>query len=127
MRHLTEDQKKILEEKLIKSKTRLEEDLRSFAQKDPEMPEDWDSKFVKMDPGLQTEDELADEVEEYGNELGVEYSLEDQLRDVDGALERMKNGTYGLCEKCGKEITFERLQAVPEARTCTACSRLKSE
>ena len=31
------------------------------------------------------------------------------------------NGTYGVCESCGKEITEERLLACPEAKTCLKC------
>jgi len=37
------------------------------------------------------------------------------------ALERIERGEYGLCVGCGKEITFERLEAVPHARLCVDC------
>jgi RNA polymerase-binding protein DksA len=40
------------------------------------------------------------------------------LRAIDDALERIKNGTYGICEVCGKEIEEERLQAVPWTTLC---------
>ncbi|MGC9120054.1 MAG: TraR/DksA family transcriptional regulator [Sulfurihydrogenibium sp.] len=40
------------------------------------------------------------------------------LRAIDDALERIKNGTYGVCEVCGKEIEEERLQAVPWTTLC---------
>jgi len=38
------------------------------------------------------------------------------------AVERHREGTYGRCSRCGKEIPPERLEAVPGAHTCVACS-----
>ncbi|MFS0656207.1 TraR/DksA family transcriptional regulator [Bacillus sp. 179-C3.3 HS] len=43
--------------------------------------------------------------------------VDDQLEDeIDAALTRMENGTYGICEKTGKDIPYERLKAVPYTR-----------
>jgi DnaK suppressor protein len=39
-----------------------------------------------------------------------------------GAVERHREGTYGRCTRCGKDIPSERLEAVPGAHTCVACS-----
>ena len=121
MKDLSAKEIKILKEKLLAEKNRLEGDLKSFAQKDPEMKDDWDSKFPQMDKGLQTEDEMSDEVEEYGNELATEYPLEEQLRDVNLALEKIENGKYGICEDCGEEIPSARLQTNPAAKLCMGC------
>ncbi|MEO8697998.1 MAG: TraR/DksA C4-type zinc finger protein [Acidimicrobiales bacterium] len=38
----------------------------------------------------------------------------------------MDAGTYGLCESCSVEIPLERLQAIPHARLCVACSSRRS-
>lgn len=62
-------------------------------------------------------DENATEVEGYVDNLGVESNLEGQLKDVLAALKKMDQGTYGVCEKTGKEIGIERLKAYPAART----------
>lgn len=43
------------------------------------------------------------------------------LRQVDAALEKMRQKTYGLCEKCGEEISEKRLDALPFAGYCIAC------
>ena len=43
------------------------------------------------------------------------------LADVEHALARIENGTYGSCEHCGVTIPFERLEAIPSARLCVAC------
>jgi RNA polymerase-binding transcription factor DksA len=50
-------------------------------------------------------------------------SNEEQLsRDVIDALHRIKEGSYGNCENCGKSIPEERLQAIPYARYCVSCA-----
>ena len=43
------------------------------------------------------------------------------LAEVEAALARMDEGTYGACERCGTAIPFERLEAVPRARHCVTC------
>ena len=52
------------------------------------------------------------------------------IAEVDEALRKIKNGTYGLCEHCGKEITEERLDIIPYTRLCISCEEkfpLKAE
>lgn len=44
------------------------------------------------------------------------------LKEIDAALERIKEGSYGTCEGCGKEIATRRLRAVPWARYCLVCA-----
>jgi DnaK suppressor protein len=45
-----------------------------------------------------------------------------RLEDLDQMAERLREGTYGVCEGCGQPIAFERLQARPVARTCIDCA-----
>lgn len=47
---------------------------------------------------------------------------ERRLQDLDAALEREAAGTYGVCERCGRDIAPERLEVRPAARTCVACA-----
>lgn len=49
------------------------------------------------------------------------------LYHIDMALERIKNGTYGLCQSCGNPISDERLEAVPHARLCIQCKALEEK
>lgn len=50
------------------------------------------------------------------------------LEECDAALDRLAEGTYGLCEECRRPITPGRLQACPYARHCVSCARkLESE
>jgi RNA polymerase-binding protein DksA len=78
---------------------------------------------------------IADETDEptfQNNHLGdiatvtfdreMASTLEDNsthvLTEIDGALQRMEDGTYGLCERCGQPIGGERLEALPWATLC---------
>lgn len=40
---------------------------------------------------------------------------------IDEALQRIKNGEYGVCEECGEEIPFERLKVMPFTKVCVEC------
>lgn len=53
--------------------------------------------------------------------LGVVESLKAQVANVDKALGKIKAGTYGFCEDCGKEIPAARLEARPESIRCVDC------
>jgi DnaK suppressor protein len=57
----------------------------------------------------------------------VTASLRSQLlREVDHALGRYMRGTYGACEGCHEEIPPQRLKAIPWARYCLTCQKLRS-
>jgi DnaK suppressor protein len=43
------------------------------------------------------------------------------LREVEGALERLSDGTYGTCMDCGLPVSRKRLDALPWARYCVTC------
>jgi DnaK suppressor protein len=45
------------------------------------------------------------------------------LKEVERALRRIDGGTYGRCERCGEEIDFARLKAVPQTTLCMTCQR----
>jgi DnaK suppressor protein len=46
----------------------------------------------------------------------------DRLREIDAALGRLDQGTYGVCQGCGRQIPAERLTARPFTTTCIACA-----
>ena len=69
---------------------------------------------------------LADTATEtYDREL--DYTLEENsghlLGEIDSALKRIDDGTYGRCTSCDKEIPAERLEARPWATLCIGCQR----
>ena len=52
------------------------------------------------------------------NQIGVGRQLESRLERVDRALEKVEDGTYGICDVCGEPIDPRRLRAAPESSTC---------
>jgi RNA polymerase-binding protein DksA len=69
---------------------------------------------------------LADTATEtYDREL--DYTLEENsehvLAEIESALGRIEDGTYGVCTNCGKQILEERLEARPWATLCIDCQR----
>lgn len=46
----------------------------------------------------------------------------ERLQQIDGALNRIRQGRYGICIKCGKDIPEARLQAIPYAVMCVQCA-----
>jgi DnaK suppressor protein len=49
-----------------------------------------------------------------------------RLANIDAALARLRDGSYGICERCGEPIAPERLEAMPAVRTCIACASRRS-
>lgn len=77
----------------------------------------------RRDFSIPTED-LADEADQTSVELtqGVVFTLREKeqrtLSDIDNALQKMEEGTYGLCEDCEEPIGAKRLELNPTARLC---------
>lgn len=63
--------------------------------------------------------------ESFAQEFSLELLQRDEatLIEIDEALERMRVGSYGLCESCEEPIPKARLNAVPHARCCVECQR----
>lgn len=53
--------------------------------------------------------------------IGLVESLKGMLGDIDTALERLSDGTYGTCAECGKKIGQARLEFRPESIYCVDC------
>lgn len=102
-----------LKASLLEEKSRLEDELSRFA-KATGVPGSYETQMENIGTD---QDENATEVEEYVDNLALESNLEGQLKDVNDALKKMDEGTYGICEKTGKEISLDRLKVYPAART----------
>ncbi len=60
------------------------------------------------------------------NRVGTARELDAMLRDVDRALAKLEDGTYGICDRCGKLIPEERLEARPWSVLCVDDAALRS-
>ena len=80
----------------------------------------------KAKPSSIANPDRADLAYDYGyrdRRLSLLEQLEDQLADVNKALNRIEEGTYGICTNCGEAIMPERLEALPYAELCINCQR----
>lgn len=106
------------EEKLLQEKALLEEQLGTIAKQSSENPSDWNAVTdeVESEPSADKNDR-ADAIEDLEENTSITNELEARLKDVNDALERIEAGTFGKDETTGEEISPERLEANPAART----------
>ncbi|MDQ0219621.1 yteA family sporulation protein [Peribacillus cavernae] len=60
----------------------------------------------------------ATELYEREKDLALYQHYQNEVQDIDNALQAIKDGSYGKCRECGKEIPFERLEALPTTLFC---------
>lgn len=65
----------------------------------------------------------AQEVTDFLANKPVEMALERTLRDINSALKRLDEGTYGICKYCDKPIDENRLLARPTSSSCVSCKK----
>lgn len=106
------------EELLLKEKKEIEETLSAGGWRDPKNPDNWEASYPDLNVSASDKNDMADEVEEFDNALGINAVLEGRLQDISAALRKISAGSYGICEKGGEKIDEKRLQANPAARTC---------
>jgi DnaK suppressor protein len=58
-------------------------------------------------------------------EISLANSILERITQVERALERLDDGSYGWCERCGNPIPVERLAAFPSATLCVSCKQLE--
>jgi DnaK suppressor protein len=82
--------------------------------------------IVESSAGVATDDEHDPEGATIAFERAQLAALIDQARghlaELDDALDRLRQGSYGRCERCGRPIAADRLAARPAARTCITCA-----
>lgn len=105
------------EKELKKEEAKLISELSKVA--DRESDGDYSARYVDLGD---EEDDNVQEYRDYDLNIGLVSQLENQLADVRRALEKIKKGTYGSCDKCKGEISQRRLEAYPPALYCIKCA-----
>lgn len=109
---------------LRQQKRKLDEKRKNLNQELGKIAKKKGNRFLAIFPNFgKSEDENAEEVEQYTDTLSLQRELEKQLTDINIALEKIKKNRYGLCEKCKKDIDKKRLIVYPEAAICLKCSK----
>lgn len=107
-------------EALLEERKRVEAAIQNLHDENP--------GTLAEDAGDETayDNHLADTATEtYDREL--DYTLEENsehvLAEIDAALRRIEEGTFGICTNCGTQIAEERVEALPWAPLCIDCAR----
>jgi RNA polymerase-binding transcription factor DksA len=78
-----------------------------------------DAGGLKYDPNFADSSQVT---AERGEAEVLGGQLRDALSEVEAAIVRLSEGTYGQCERCGQPIPPARLEAMPTARLCITCA-----
>lgn len=105
---------------ILKELAEVEAELKTVGRKNPSNPDDWEPTPEKLDTDRADEMEVAQSLDAYEENSAILKQLEIRFNDLKDALKRIEEGTYGICERSGKPIEKERLDANPAARTCIA-------
>lgn len=102
--HLTKDDLAYFKKKLLEMKEEAESGIESENQEE-------EPSSVDNHPA-----DLGTEQFEQERDAGFDQMRQEELNDIEDALQKIEEGTYGISEKSGKPIPKERLEALPTAR-----------
>jgi DnaK suppressor protein len=96
---------------------RIAQEMGTKLEEDPRM-----STLSTMDVG---------DLSQLDQDEDIDYALLtrhiERLREVEDALDRLEEGTYGLCEDCGAAIKLERLKILPFTTCCVGCQERREQ
>jgi DnaK suppressor protein len=82
-------------------------------------------ELLNREPGDSGDESLATTLADF-NLTMMDRQVE-ELRDIELAFQRLKEGEYGVCIDCGEEISFLRLKAYPTAKRCILCQEKREK
>ena len=77
-----------------------------------------EDSLAELSSADQHQADIGTETFDREKDLSILEGIEAELADVEHALRRIDDGTYGTCEACGRPVGDERLEALPAARFC---------
>jgi len=108
-----------IKKRLVTEQERLESELHEIRERTSHASE------LERATELSTYDDhpadLASETYEREKDLALESNIQNLLDKVNAALEKIDEGTYGICDSCNIEINENRLEALPWASLCRDC------
>ena len=94
--------------------------LSELGVQNPNNPNDWITTPAAPVTSESDPNDFGDRSEAWQERRGTLSALETRWNNINRALEKIVNGSYGNCEVCGGTIEAARLEANPAARTCVA-------
>jgi RNA polymerase-binding transcription factor DksA len=111
-------------QQLVKLRDRLNGDVRSLTDEALGQANSGGGNLSNMPIHMA---DLGSDNFEQENTLNLLANEQQQLEEIGDALERVRQGTFGLCEGCEEPIPKARLKEIPYARFCVACARKQEQ
>lgn len=110
-----------IRDNLVTERTELEEQLKEIEESVFQSPQ----SEVSGEVGYDTDDyaDAGSATFEREKDLSIANNVQDLLVKVNRALEKIDEGTYGVCESCGNPIDSARLKALPSVVLCLDCKK----
>ena len=113
---LSKSDVKTIKKELLTRKEQILKDLEDISGDDK-------NGKVKFPEYGDKSDENAQEISEFSTNLATDKVLQSTLKDIDSALKRIENNTYGICKYCKQPIGKKRMLARSVASACIACKK----
>ncbi|WP_106765945.1 TraR/DksA C4-type zinc finger protein [Paenibacillus faecalis] len=114
MKHLSDRQLQTLKRSLITEKKQLE----PYDEEKPQLSDSLSDSTGEISTADNHPADIGTETFERGRDIAINETLSDVLIQIRDSLQRMEDGTYGICDTCGTEIPYERLAALPYTIYC---------
>lgn len=112
-------QLRAVKKRLLTEQERLESELHEIVERTSHAAEF--ERITEMSSYDDHPADLASETFEREKDLALESNIQDLLDKVNAALEKIDEGTYGVCDSCGVDINPNRMEALPWASLCVNC------
>lgn len=121
---LNKEQVKQLRQLLITERAKLAGEIKAIAEDASKSPRD-----ASGDLSAYTVHMADMSADTYERELSMNIVSSEQelLYQIDDALKRLDDGSFGVCQQCNQPIAMSRLKAVPYASMCIGCQRAKEQ
>lgn len=121
---LSREQMKQFRQLLITERTKLADEIKSIAHDASISPRDASGDLSAYTVHMA---DMAADTYERELSMNIVTSEQEILYQIDDALKRLDDGSFGVCLQCSQPITMSRLKAVPYASLCITCQRAKEQ
>ena len=121
---MSKEQVKQFRQLLITERAKLADEIKSIAQETSKSPREASGDLSAYTVHMA---DMAADTYERELSMNIVSSEQEILYQIDDALKRLDDGSFGTCQQCNQPILMSRLKAVPYASLCISCQRLKEQ
>jgi DnaK suppressor protein len=118
----------VLDKFLLGQQAALQEERNTYLHQAESLQAEAEQLAAEREPGDVQFDEESGEGDtlavERERDLALSFQARAAVDEIDAALAKILEGSYGVCEQCGATIPRERLRAIPYAALCVSCKSM---